>query len=137
MTITYKTLVRATPAAPSVEAHRFFAKKLGYETDCADVYHDLKHEIADFVLVDVRSPADYAKSHVPQAINIPNGRINERRMAEYAPNTLFVVYCWGPGCNGATKAAMTLSALGFPVKEMIGGMEYWEHREQYPTTREW
>jgi rhodanese-related sulfurtransferase len=45
------------------------------------------------------------------------------------------VYCWGPGCNGATKAAMQLSALGFPVKEMIGGMEYWAERERYPVER--
>ncbi len=137
MSITYKSMVLASPAAESEDAQRFFSKKLGYETDCTDVYHDLKHEIANFVLVDVRSPEHYAKSHIPQAINIPNARINERTMSEYAPGTIFVVYCWGPGCNGATIAAMKLSKLGFPVKEMLGGMEYWEHREMYPTTREW
>jgi rhodanese-related sulfurtransferase len=38
-----------------------------------------------------------------------------------------VVYCWGPACNAATKAAARLSALGFQVKEMIGGLEYWRH----------
>src|SRR5207245_11627846 len=47
--------------------------------------------------------------------------------------TLFrsvVVYCWGPACNAATKAAVRLAALGFRVKEMIGGIEYWD-REGY------
>ena len=30
---------------------------------------------------------------------------------------------------------MQLSALGFPVKEMIGGMESWAERERYPVER--
>ena len=45
-----------------------------------------------------------------------------------------VVYCWGPGCNGATKLAHELAALGRPVKEMIGGFEYWA-REGHPVER--
>jgi len=36
-----------------------------------------------------------------------------------------VVYCWGVACNGSTKAAMRLSELGFRVKELVGGIEYW------------
>ena len=42
-----------------------------------------------------------------------------------------VTYCWGPGCNGATKAALELARLGRPVREMIGGYEYWQ-REGHP-----
>ena len=52
-------------------------------------------------------------------------------MAEFPKDRLLVVYCWGPGCNGATKAAVKLSALGFSVKEMIGGITYWKE-EGYP-----
>jgi rhodanese-related sulfurtransferase len=36
-----------------------------------------------------------------------------------------VTYCWGPGCNGATRAALEFARLGYRVKEMIGGFEYW------------
>ena len=36
-----------------------------------------------------------------------------------------VTYCWGPGCNGATRAALALAELGYQVKEMLGGFEYW------------
>jgi rhodanese-related sulfurtransferase len=39
--------------------------------------------------------------------------------------TTVVTYCWGPGCNGATRAALAFARLGYPVKEMIGGYEYW------------
>jgi rhodanese-related sulfurtransferase len=87
------------------------------------------------VLVDVRSAEHYRKSHIPQAINIPVAHITPKALAAYPPDTLFVVYCWGPGCNGATKAAIKLSELGFPVKEMLGGIEYWEDRERYVVVR--
>ena len=88
--------------------------------------------MSTFVFLDVRSPEAYAKSHAPGAINLPHTMINAETTAHFARETLIVVYCWGPGCNGATKAAWKLSRLGFAVKEMIGGMEYWEDKEWYP-----
>lgn len=124
--------VLATPAAPAPAARAFFASKLSYETDPADVYSDMQNGIADFVLCDVRSPEAYAQSHALGAISLPHATINEATMAAFAKNRLIVVYCWGPGCNGATKAALRLSALGFAVKEMIGGIEYWRNHEHYP-----
>jgi hypothetical protein len=45
-------------------------------------------------------------------------------------DTPVVVYCWGPGCNGAHKGALNFALLGYQVKEMIGGFEYWS-REGY------
>jgi rhodanese-related sulfurtransferase len=135
MEIRYKSLVSATPAADSADANAFFQRKLGYETDCSDVYNDFKHDTDDFVLIDTRNPEAYERSHVPRAINIPTAQLTAKRLEAYPAETLFVVYCWGPGCNGATKAAIKLSAMGRPVKEMIGGIEYWEDRERYPTER--
>ena len=126
------SLVLATPAAEPDRAHRFFASKLECETDPSDVYTDMQNGGADFVLIDVRSPASYAQSHVVGAINLPYRDMNEAAMSDFSKDKLIVVYCWGPGCNGATKAAAKLSALGFHVKEMIGGIEYWEHKEKYP-----
>lgn len=135
MNVTFKPRVSATPPANASEAYEHFARKLAVETDPADVHADMANGVDDFVLVDVRSSSDYERSHAVGAINIPVGQITERRMAEYPDDTLFVVYCWGPGCNGATKAAMKLSAMGYPVKEMIGGIEYWEDRERHPVER--
>ena len=132
MAVRYKSLVAETPAAESADAQRFFSAKLRYETDCYDVHADLENGAADFVVIDVRSAEAYAAKHVPGALNIPHARMTAERMAEFAPDTLFVVYCWGPGCNGATKAAVKLSALGYAVKEMIGGIEYYAEREGYP-----
>jgi rhodanese-related sulfurtransferase len=55
-------------------------------------------------------------------------------MATYPPNTIFVVYCTGPHCNGADKAAVRLARLGRPVKKMIGGIEGWKD-EGFELTR--
>ena len=119
------TAVAQIPAACAQDAQRHFAARLGFETDCWDVHDSLRQADLDFVLVDVRAPALYAKSHVPGAVNIPHGKMVAGYMARYPRGTLFVVYCAGPHCNGANKAALRLAQLGYPVKEMIGGMTGW------------
>jgi rhodanese-related sulfurtransferase len=117
------TSVAEIPAASAAEALAHFSRRLGFETDCADVHAALKDP--DFVLVDVRSPALYAKGHVPGAINIPHRELTTERLAAYPPATLFVVYCAGPHCNGANRAAIRLARLSRPVKAMIGGLTGW------------
>lgn len=118
--------VTGTPAAPPETALEHFERLLGLETDCWDVHHDLSGGTPDFVLFDVRSPDLFNEGHVPGAVNLPHGRINERNLAAYQDDTIFVVYCAGPHCNGADKAAARLARLGRPVKKMIGGVEGWK-----------
>ncbi len=120
-----KSNVAEIPAAASADARAHFERRLSYETDCWDVHDSVARGLNDFVLVDVRSPALYAKSHIPGAINIPHGKMIASTMSHYPKQTLFVVYCAGPHCNGANRAAIRLARLEFPVKEMIGGMTGW------------
>ena len=117
--------VTQVPAAQSAEALAHFSRRLGFETDCWDVHDAFSRGVQDFVLLDVRSPSLYAEGHVPGAINLPHGKITERRMAEWSAGTMFVTYCAGPHCNGANKGAIRLAQLGRPVKEMIGGVAGW------------
>jgi rhodanese-related sulfurtransferase len=117
--------VTETPAAPSERALAHFRERLTYETDCWDVWDAMRSGQPDFVLVDVRSPKLFADGHVPGALNIPHRTITAERLAEYPADTLFVVYCAGPHCNGANKGAVRLASLGRPVKEMIGGIAGW------------
>jgi rhodanese-related sulfurtransferase len=119
------SLVTATPAAPPSEAAEHFARKLALETDCSDVRESMKGGAQDFVLLDVRGPKAYATAHVPGAINLPHREITPERMMPWPHDVLFVVYCAGPHCNGADKAALRLAELGRPVKVMLGGMTGW------------
>jgi len=122
-------------AAPAQQAHSFFMAKLTCETDCSDVYADIKEGKKHYILLDVRSKEAFDKSHAITALSMPHSEINSDSFKKYPQDTLFVVYCWGPGCNGATKAAGKISSLGFQVKEMIGGIHYWEDFERYPVNR--
>ncbi|MFM2422589.1 MAG: hypothetical protein RL291_1119 [Pseudomonadota bacterium] len=119
------TLVTETPAAPSDLALKHFQEMLAFETDCWDVHESLKAAVPDFILVDVRGPNSFAQGHVKGAINIPHREMTAERMAQYPKGKVFVVYCAGPHCNGANKAALRLARLGLPVKMMIGGVTGW------------
>ena len=118
------TAVTAIPPAPSALAQNHFAAEFTFETDCWDVHDALSGE-ADFVLLDVRSPALFAKGHVPGAINLPHGKIIASKLAHWAEDTIFVTYCAGPHCNGAARGALRLAGLDRPVKIMAGGITGW------------
>lgn len=115
---------RPLPADPA-RALAHFEGLLEFETDCWDVHHAIVNDRMDFVLLDVRSEALFKKGHIAGAANLPHARINEDSLRSYPPHTLFVVYCAGPHCNGADKAAIRLAGLGRPVKKMIGGLTGW------------
>jgi rhodanese-related sulfurtransferase len=119
------TAVTAVPAAPSDRALAHFESALSFETDCWDVHDAMSSGKPDFVLLDVRSHALYEKGHVPGAVSLPHGKIIEGTLRDYPGDTMFVVYCAGPHCNGGHRGAIRLARLGRPVKLMIGGITGW------------
>jgi rhodanese-related sulfurtransferase len=121
-----RSLVGEVPAAPPAEVISHFGSLLSLETDCWDVHEDLSAGQAAFVLLDVRSPEMFAAGHIAGAVNLPHRRIVERNLASYPADTLFVVYCNGPHCNGSDRAALRLARLGRAVKKMLGGVEGWK-----------
>jgi rhodanese-related sulfurtransferase len=127
--------VTETPAADPAIAHRHFVSKLAVETDPSDVHFDMERGADGFVLIDARSAESYAQRHIPGAISLPHRSITAETAAALPKDKIVVTYCWGPGCNASTKAAARLAALGFRVKELMGGIEYWE-KEGYAVDRD-
>ena len=119
------SMVSRPQAASAERAVAHFSALLQFETDCYDVQHAISNGRQDFVLLDVRGEAAYQAGHVPQALLLPHPRISAETLAHYPADTLFVVYCAGPHCNGADKAALKLAQLGRPVKKMLGGITGW------------
>lgn len=120
------SVVTDYPAAPSEIAVEHFARRLSLETDCADVAASLADGEPDFVLLHVVGSAEtFARRHIPGALHLRHRDISAERMAQWPMDTLFVVYCAGPHCNGADQAALKLARLGRPVKVMIGGLTGW------------
>jgi rhodanese-related sulfurtransferase len=107
-----------------------FAGKLSFETDASDVHADQESGAA-FVLVDSRGRAAWSQGRIVGAMHMPTAEIADRAPHEIPLHVPVVTYCWGPGCNGSTRAALEFAKLGYRVKEMIGGFEYWA-REGYP-----
>lgn len=131
----------APAAAPSVSdmtptptdtdaAIEHFAARLRFETDPSDVAAAVAAG-EEFVLVDSRGHSAWHQGRISGAVHLPHAEIPERAAALIPVTTPVVVYCWGPGCNGSTRAALAFSRLGYAVKEMIGGFEYWA-REGLP-----
>ncbi len=107
------------------EAVAHFSARLTFETDVSDVHEAMHDATPAFVLVDTRGRAAWDQGHIPGALHVPRVDIAERVQALIPLDTPVVTYCWGPGCNGATKAALAFARLGYQVKEMLGGYEYW------------
>jgi len=108
-----------------------YRDKLEYETDSWDLSVVLKQG-EKVVVIDARSPENYAKEHIPGAINLPHRTMSKESTGKLDAAALYVVYCDGIGCNASTKGALNLTQLGFRVKELIGGLDWWK-RDGHPT----
>lgn len=111
-------------ASPDAAAD-YFRHHLRFTTDAADVAADLAAGSPEILVIDARSAEWYAKSHIPGAISFPHRTMNEESVRALPADRVFVVYCDGIGCNASTKGALKLAALGFRVKELLGGLDWW------------
>ena len=118
-------VLRVAPAA-SAEAAAHFRASLRFHADVSDVATALTAGgDPEFVILDSRSTECWDQGHIPGAVHLPTALIPERAGDLLDKSVPVVTYCWGPGCNGATRAALALAELGYQVKEMLGGFEYW------------
>lgn len=79
------------------------------------------------VVVDVRSPDEYAEAHVDGALNIPLDVLAERA-AELSKDAVVVTAC-GKGGGRSERGAALLRELGFPsVRALCGGTQAWLER---------
>ena len=114
---------------------KHYLNKLEYEIDSWDltVARDAGENVA---VVDARSPEAFQREHILGAINIPHRTMSADTTKHLDRNVLVVTYCDGIGCNGSTKGAVNMLKLGFRVKELIGGIDWWRrdgHKTQTAT----
>ena len=107
-----------------------YEAKLAFEIDS----WDLRNAESDVVIIDARSATAFEGEHIPGAVSFPHRTMNEQTSLGLRRDCLYVTYCDGIGCNASTKGALNLARLGFHVKELIGGLEWWK-RDGYPTEK--
>ena len=115
----------------SLDQIRHYQSKLAYEMDSADLYEALQNGEA-IVVVDGRSARAFEDEHIPDAISLPHREISAHSTASLDTSKLYVCYCDGIGCNASTKTALKLLTLGFQVRELMGGLDWWK-RDGYST----
>jgi phage shock protein E len=75
-----------------------------------------------YILVDVRTAAEYGQGHIPTAINIPVTEL-EGRLPTADRSALIIVYC-ASGKRSAT-AAQILTGLGYTRVVNFGAVSRW------------
>ncbi|MDW5417523.1 rhodanese-like domain-containing protein [Iodobacter sp. CM08] len=118
--------VKSSGLASPAESATYLAEKLRYHTDAADLASDLYAAHPDIIALDTRQAAAYQAGHIPGAISFPHAEMDEASVARLDRSKVYVCYCDGIGCNGSTWGSYKLAKLGFTVKELIGGLDFWQ-----------
>lgn len=103
----------------------YYRNKLSYEIDSWDLSVSLGGD-EKILVVDARAASAFAHAHIPGAISLPHRTMSEKTTAELDKAALVVTYCDGIGCNASTKGALAMTRLGFRVKELLGGLDWWQ-----------
>jgi rhodanese-related sulfurtransferase len=114
-----------------MDAITFYEHKLAFETDSWDL-KTMLDKGDKIILIDARAANAFAAEHIPGAINIPHRTMTTETTAHLDRDALVVTYCDGIGCNASTKGALAMARLGFTVKELLGGLDWWK-RDGYAT----
>ncbi|MGQ0503532.1 MAG: rhodanese-like domain-containing protein [Panacagrimonas sp.] len=114
------------------EQLRHYQNKLAYEIDSWDLKVALEGK-ENVIVIDARSAQAYEAEHIQGAIGIPHRQMSLQTTDHLNRSALVVTYCDGVGCNASTKGALAMAKLGFRVKELVGGLDWWK-RDGHPTS---
>jgi rhodanese-related sulfurtransferase len=112
-----------------VQAREYFQNKISFTTGPAEVSAALKGS-EQVRLIDVRRPEDFAKEHIPGAVNLPEDQWH--MLNRLSLDHLNIIYCYSHVCHLAARAAVEFASAGFSVMEMDGGFKAWKEY-RYPT----
>ena len=79
---------------------------------------------SNYIILDVRTPEEFAEKHIPDAINIPNETIGTEEIPDLPDKAqLILVYCRSG--NRSKQASEKLAALGYTNIVEFGGINDW------------
>ncbi len=113
------------------EQINYFKQKLEFEIDSWDLFESINRG-DKIIVIDARSFESYNNEHIPNSVNLPHRKMSIETTSDFDKSILYVTYCDGIGCNASTKGALNMTKLGFRVKELIGGLDWWK-RDGYET----
>lgn len=97
----------------------------GYTQVSSEEAAQMMEEHTDELVLDVRTPEEYAEAHIPNAINVPNEEIGDAAIAELPDKEqLILVYCRSG--NRSKQAAQKLATQGYTNIVEFGGINEWQ-----------
>ena len=109
------------------KARAYFEEKLAFTTGPVELDRWIKAGEDNLVVVDVRTAQDFAKGHIPGAINLPREKWDS--LQGLSRDKTNVVYCYTQPCHLAANACLHFASRGYPVMELEGGFETWRENE--------
>ena len=99
-------------------------ESLGYVQISTDEAVTMMAEQEDYVILDVRTPEEYAERHIAGAVNLPNEEIGTEPIEELPDlDQLILVYCRSG--NRSKQASEKLVKLGYTNVYEFGGINDW------------
>jgi rhodanese-related sulfurtransferase len=105
-------------------AKAYFEDKVAFTTGPVELNRMIQSHENHINIIDVRAAEDFAKGHIPGAINVP--RENWGNPQGLSKDKTNVVYCYTQVCHLAANACVAFAGKGFPVMELEGGFETWK-----------
>src|SRR3954453_8901536 len=109
------------------KAKAYFEDKLEFTTGPVELDRMIKSGENNLTIVDVREAEDFAKGHIPGAINLPKG--TWEKAEGLSKDKTNIVYCYTMVCHLAANACVAFASQGYPVMELEGGFEVWKEHD--------
>ena len=106
------------------KARKFFEAKMKFTTGPVEL-NELIKTGEDIKIIDVRATEDFHKEHIPGSVSLPKERW--ATFTGLSREKLNIVYCYSETCHLAAAAAWRFADAGYPVMELEGGFETWQH----------
>ena len=96
----------------------------GYRQVSMDQAVAIMEREKNYIILDVRTPEEFAEKHIPNAVNIPNEVIGTSEISALpTKDQLILVYCRSG--RRSKEAAEKLVGLGYTNIVEFGGIIYW------------
>jgi rhodanese-related sulfurtransferase len=106
------------------KARAYFEDKMAFTTGPIELERMIRSGENNINVVDVRESEDFAKGHVPGAINLPHQKWES--LEGLQKNKTNILYCYTQTCHLAANACRLFASKGYPVMEMDGGFKAWK-----------
>ena len=101
------------------------SSKSGYTQISMKEAEEIFKEKGDYIILDVRTEAEYEEGHIPGAICVPNETIEDTEIKEL-PDKEQTIYVYCRSGNRSKKASEKLVKLGYTNIIEFGGIIDWE-----------